>query len=123
MSVVLHIRDGYIGIWWDGVLARGRVVASSALQRKMNSLFSLHKSGHLSDYHYHKLRDSASHIALLYALPKIHKQDVSLRPIVTFVSSPTYSLSKHLVSILSPLVGNAEHYVCNSTDFAKFIIV
>ena len=87
----------------------------------MNSLFSLHKSGHLSDYHYRKLRDSASHIALLYALPKIHKQDISLRPIVTFVSSPTYSLSKHLVSILSPLVGNSEHHVRNSTDFAKFI--
>ena len=88
----------------------------------LNSLLlSLHKSGHLSDYHYHKLRDSASHIHLLYALPKMHKQDVPLRPIVSFVSSPTFSLSKHLVSSLSPLVGNSEHHVCNSTNFAKFI--
>ena len=88
----------------------------------MNSLLlSLHKSGHLSDHHYHKLRDSAGHIPLLYTLPKIHKPDVPLRLIVSFVSSQTYSLSKHLVSILSPLVGNSEHHVRNSTDFAKFI--
>ena len=93
-----------------------------ALQRKMNSLLlTLHKSGHLSDQQYHKLRDSAGRIPQLYALPKIHKPDVPLRPIVSFVSSPTYSLSKHLVSILSPLVGNPEHHVQNSTDFAKFI--
>ena len=95
---------------------------TSTLQRKMNSLLlSLYKSGHLSDYQYHKLRDSAGYIPLLYALPKVHRQDVPLRPIVSFISSPTYSLSKHLVSILSPLVGNSERHVCNSTNFAKFI--
>ena len=65
----------------------------------------------------HKLRDSA----LLYAFPKIHKQAVPLRPIVPFVSSATYSVSKHLVSILSPLVVYSKHHVRNSTDFAKFI--
>ena len=40
---------------------------------------------------------------------------------MSFVSSSTYSLSKHLVSILSPLVGNSDYHVRNSTDFAKFI--
>ena len=95
---------------------------TSAIQQKMNSLLlSLHKSSHLSDHHYHKLHDSAAQIPLAYALPKIQKQDVPLRPIVFFMSSPTYSVSKHLVSILSPLVGNSEYHVCNSTDFAEFI--
>ena len=58
---------------------------------------------------------------LLYALPKIHKPEIPLRPIVSFTSSPTYSLSKRLVSILSPLVGNTEHHVHNSLEFAQFI--
>ena len=49
---------------------------TSTLQRKMNSLLlSLHKSGHLLDYQYHKLRDSAGHIPLLYALPKMYHSD------------------------------------------------
>ena len=35
--------------------------------------------------------------------------------------SPTYVLSKHLVSILSPLVGKSPSYMRNSADFASFI--
>ena len=88
----------------------------------MNALLlSLRKSGHLSEFWYNRLRCSAGRIPLLYALPKIHKPEVPLRPIVSFVSSPTYSLSKHLASSLSPLVGNTCHNVRNSTDFTRFI--
>ena len=57
----------------------------------------------------------------MYALPKIHKLETPLRPIVSFVSSPTYQLSKHLARILAPLVGNTSHNVRNSQDFAKLI--
>ena len=95
---------------------------TSSLQREMNAiLLSLRRSDHLSESQYNKLRSSAGHIPFLYALPKIHKPHVPLRPIVSFVSSPTYCLSKHLVSILSPLVGNTDHHVRNSSEFAKFI--
>ena len=93
-----------------------------SLQRQMNALLlSLRRSDHLTESQYNQLRCSAGQIPLLYALPKIHKPEVPLRPIVSFTSSPTYSLSKHLVSILSPLVGNTEHHVQNSLDFAQFI--
>ncbi|XP_074026208.1 uncharacterized protein [Leptinotarsa decemlineata] len=36
----------------------------------------------------------------LYSLPKIHKKEVPLRPIVSASDSPTYYLSKHLASLL-----------------------
>ena len=58
----------------------------------------------------------------IYGQPKIHKQDVRLRPIVFFYTSPTYQLSKHLSSLLSPFVGKTLSYVCNSREFAQFII-
>ena len=58
---------------------------------------------------------------MLYGLPKVHKPDVPLRPIVSFVNSPTYHLSKHLVGLLSPLVGNSSSHVKNSIEFAAFI--
>ena len=47
--------------------------------------------------------------------------DLPLWPIVSFVNSPTYALSKHLVSILAPLVGKSLSHVRNSTEFASFI--
>ena len=50
--------------------------------------------------------DNVKKPPLFYGLPKIHKVGFPLRPIVAFVNSPTYQLSKHLVFILSPLTGN-----------------
>ncbi|XP_020914500.1 uncharacterized protein LOC110252077 [Exaiptasia diaphana] len=40
-----------------------------------------------------------------------------LRPIVSFIGSPTYQLSKYLCRILSPLVGNSVHHLRNTSDW------
>ena len=58
---------------------------------------------------------------MIYGLPKVHKPTVPLRPIVSFYTSPTYQLSKHLSYILSPLVGRTQSAVQNSKDFVDFI--
>ena len=57
----------------------------------------------------------------LYGLPKIHKQGVPLRPIVSFVESPTHSLSKKTTRILSHLVWKSERHVKNSYDLVEFL--
>ena len=41
-----------------------------------------------------------------YGLPKIHKTNCPLRPIISYCKSPAYHLSKHLATILSPLLGS-----------------
>ena len=56
-----------------------------------------------------------------YGLPKIHKTGIPLRPIVSFINSPTYDLSSYLAKILSPVVGNTVNTVKNSLEFADFI--
>ena len=84
-------------------------------------LLPLMRAGAIPERLYYHLRSSAGKVPLLYGLPKIHKPGIPLRPIVSFVNSPTYALSKHLVSILSPLVGKSPSHVRNSTDFASFI--
>ena len=58
---------------------------------------------------------------MLYGLPKLHKENTPLRPIVSFTGSPTSNLSKDLERILSELTGKSDHHVRNSRDFAKFI--
>ena len=55
----------------------------------------------------------------LYGLPKIHKNTVPLRPIVSTISSPCYLLAKELARILSPLAGKTDTFVKNSTDFVQ----
>ena len=84
-------------------------------------LLDLKQSGVLTPSLYFRLRSSAGKIPLLYGLPKIHKPEIPLRPIVSFVGSPSYQLSKHLTYIISPLVGKTSSHVKNSTHFAEFI--
>ena len=95
---------------------------TQALEGRMNAmLLSLSRSGAVPGPLYERIRSSAGKIPLLYGLPKVHKPETSLRPIVSFVNSLTYQLSKHLVSILAPLVGKSASHVRNSAEFATFI--
>ena len=71
------------------------------LERKMNStLLKLNRSLQIPDPLYNRLRSSGVQTPRIYGLPKIHKQDTPLRPIISFYTSPTYQLSKHLSHIL-----------------------
>ena len=68
-------------------------------------LLSVKRSGAIRSTLYYHLRSSAGKVPLLpllpllYGLPKIHKPAIPLRPIASFVNSPTYQLSKHLLNI------------------------
>jgi len=79
---------------------------TGCIERRMNALLlKLHKESKIDEALYSRLRCSSGRIPLFYGLPKVHKEGVPLRPIVSFCSSPTYALSKHLAGLLSPLVG------------------
>jgi hypothetical protein len=57
----------------------------------------------------------------LYGLPKIHKPDIPLRPIVSSIDSPCYALSEFLHKILTPVVGNTDSFVKNTEHFIKSV--
>ena len=67
------------------------------------------------------LKNSDGCAPRLYGLPKILKQGIPLRPIVSFVESPTYNLSKEITRILSQLVKRSERHVKNSYNFVEFL--
>ena len=91
-------------------------------QRKLNKmLLDLRKAGKMSDSTYKMLFSCDSLCIRFYGLPKIHKLGIPLRPIVSFVNSPTYAISGYLARILSPVVGNTDYTVKNSCEFADFI--
>ena len=52
----------------------------------------------------------------IFGLPKINQESIPLRPIVSFIGSPLYNLSKFLVDIFLPIV-NFKFCVKNSSQF------
>ena len=54
-----------------------------------------------------------------YGLPKIHKPDTPLRPIVSSCGSVTYGVAKELAKILKPLVGKSQHHIDSTQDFVE----
>ncbi len=91
-------------------------------QRDLNAkLLLLKKSNIISETTYKILYSSDGLSPRFYGLPKIHQPEIPLRPIVSFVNSPTYGVSSFLAKILSPVVGNTENTVKNSYHFAEFI--
>ncbi|XP_047987681.1 uncharacterized protein LOC125227409 [Leguminivora glycinivorella] len=68
-----------------------------------------------------KLRQLNPTTPKIYGLPKIHKNDWPLRPIVSQIDSPTYKASRFLSSLLQPLTGNTFSFVRDSTHFVQLL--
>ena len=68
-----------------------------------------------------KLKMSSCNPPRIYGLPKIHKQNRPLRPVVSTIGSATYNIAKYLSDIITHIVGRTEFHVKNSFDFAREI--
>ena len=58
-----------------------------------------------------------------YGLPKVHKERVPLRRIVSSRGAVSYETAKELARILKPLVGRSPHHVHNTRNFVQHIPV
>ena len=87
----------------------------------MNVLQELEKEGGINREEYRKLYPTTEAPPKFYGLPKVHKINNPLRPIVSSIGTITYSCAKLLADILSPLVGKTKHHVANSQAFADCI--
>ncbi|XP_069981868.1 uncharacterized protein [Penaeus vannamei] len=89
------------------------------LEDKLNRLLRTIKSS-ISLNTYNSLLSSGSRPGVLYGLPKVHKPNIPLRPIISSIGTFNYNAAKFLVPVISPLTTN--HYtIDNSTAFAKEI--
>ena len=68
------------------------------------------------------VRPSGSQIPKMYGLPKTHKHNTPLRPILSMVGSFHYNLSKFLISILTPVLDKFSKFIIqDSFTFSSFI--
>ena len=54
-----------------------------------------------------------------YATPKIHKNPLKMRPIVSGINSINYALARHLADLLKPLVGTSIRHIQNSKHLVE----
>ncbi|XP_055859292.1 uncharacterized protein LOC129921477 [Episyrphus balteatus] len=57
----------------------------------------------------------------IYGLPKIHKQNVPLRPICSSLKVPCYELSKYIVKVLNNITVDSKYNVKNASSFISTI--
>ena len=57
----------------------------------------------------------------LTGYPKIHKANVPLKDVVSFIGSPYENISKTLVPILRALQGKSKDYIQNSEELKEIV--
>jgi len=91
----------------------------SVKNKLINKLKDIKKNDSIQEHLYKRLYPTSETVPKLYGLPKIHKKDASLRPIVSSIGSVMYPTAKYLASVIGPLAGNTEHHIVNSVDFVQ----
>ena len=70
---------------------------------------------------YDELYPTGSRIGILYGLPKVHKTDIPLRPILSCINHYSYKIAKFFIPILTPISSNS-FMIKDSFSFTKEIL-
>ena len=65
-----------------------------------------------------RLKPTTTRPPKLFGVPKIHKPEVPLRPIVSCIGSPTY---QHVTFLITALTGRTSSFVKESRHFAEIL--
>ena len=96
-----------------------RYPTTSIKNKLINILKRVKNQTGLDSYTYKSMYPTGCVPPKFYGLPKIHKPDTRLRPIVSSCGSVTYGVAKELAKILKPLVGKSPHYINSTQDFVE----
>ena len=100
-----------------------RVIHTDPTNRLKNKLINILRrtkaATGMQDNIYKKMCPTGVSPPKFYGLPKIHKKNIPLRPIVSSIGSVAYGVAKVLAEIIKPLMGYSQHHVHNSQQFAE----
>ena len=102
-----------------------RVLPSDLTTKQKHKLIALLKTinaeGGINDHIYRRLYPTGASTPKYYGLPKVHKEGVPLRPIISSRGAVTYESAKELSRIIKSLVGRSPHHVHNTQDFIQSV--
>ena len=80
------------------------------------------EQGVITEHEYHRLIPSRKvDTQRIYFLPKVHKDPLKVRPIVSCTNGPTQEASAFLDKLLQPQMKRVKSYVKNSTDLVNIL--
>jgi predicted GIY-YIG superfamily endonuclease len=88
-------------------------------EKLIRLLRKLKKEGKLENQIYKRVYPCGSRAGVMYGLPKVHKRDVPVRPIISAVRTYSYGLAKYLDEILKPLTKNRDFMLKDTFDFVN----
>ena len=102
-----------------------KAIPTDPTKKYKNKLIALLKTikaeGGINDTIYRRLHPTGAGSPKFCGLPKVHKEGMPLRPIISSRGSVTYETAKELARILKPLVGRLPHHVQNIKDIISSI--
>ena len=99
------------GVWCGDLGSEGGGWKTTALLKKSS----------ITEETCRRLCPPGSRPPTMYGLPKVHKEGIPLRPIVSNIGAPTYQLSKHLSGLLNQHTEKTAHHVKNSFHFIRIL--
>ena len=92
---------------------------NTIINKLINILKRVKSQTGLSNQTYKPMYPSGCVPPKFYGLPKIHKPDTPLMPIVSSCGLVTYGVAKELAKILKPLVGKPTHQINSTQDLVE----
>ena len=97
---------------------------SQTIHKELIKILQDYKNNNfIAETEYTQLRPHGpnSPAARFYGLPKIHKNNIPMHPIVSACGTATYKTAKFITKILQNYCGKTSSFVKDSTDFIKKI--
>ncbi|KER32436.1 hypothetical protein T265_01491 [Opisthorchis viverrini] len=93
---------------------------TAKLTNKINiTLKKLRDFHKITEEEYWRMKVRDSEVARFYGLPKVHKETVPLRPIVSLPGTPTYNVSRELWKRLKYLTIGSQYSINNAGQFLE----
>ena len=126
VSMVVMDREEYIQKS-EELLSQStyKTIPTDPTTKFKNKLISLLKTikaeGGINETIYRRLYSIGAGSPKFYGLPKVHKEGMALRPIISSIGSVTYETAQELPRILKPLVGKSPYHVQNTKHLMNSI--
>ncbi|XP_072436559.1 uncharacterized protein [Chiloscyllium punctatum] len=86
-----------------------------------NTLRNLQKNGQITKSDLQRMKPESNNTPRIYGLPKVHKPDIPLRPIVSLPGTPSHKLAKELQQKLKHLISGSRQSIQSTQEFLDII--